>query len=303
MLQVPHHEPISYVFTRAAEKGNQQGNCCRRFIADRSIANIFSMHILGRVSPTTVGWMKGECHISQQIDRIFSCQTEQVADENANKAGLHDHTLRHHRYRMTETKMQPSCGKMGRTNIHQALALFIPSGTVLDEIAHIPYADKLLYIVATPMDQTDVNRYAGFIRKANMRSWIRKEAGSSEPDGTITIPKVMVSFGMQSPGAENTVEEEHVGPKPDELAYVLIIQGRSGDVLGKPVIEPTVHCAAARVMHEVLNGYSTVFMAAILATNAGKLSDCSYSFKAVEYSRELKTIDEDPGLRCIGFWC
>jgi len=101
-------------------------------------------------------------------------------------------------------------------------------------------------------------------------------------------------------------DEEHpeeVGPEQEKLVYILITQGRSGDSLSKVVIEPTLDRSAAHAMHEALNGYSTVFMAAMLKVNVGKLKDDSYSFKAVENRRALKKFDKEPTTKFIGFWC
>lgn len=204
---------------------------------------------------------------------------------------------------------------MGRTNIHFALALFNRSGSSFEETAYIPYADKLVYINTKALTQADLDRFADLLRSNISGSWVRKGSTAafsySEPDLALTVPKVTVSFGMQVPGRERRLysgfrqdEEEsleEVGPeeKEKELVYILITQGSSGDVLSKVVIEPTLERAAAHAMHEALNGYSTVFTAAMLKANVGKLKDASYSFKAVQGSRALKTVDKD----YVGFWC
>jgi hypothetical protein len=205
---------------------------------------------------------------------------------------------------------------MGRTNIHSAASLFNRSGTSFEDIAYIAHADKLAYIISTSLTQVDLNRYADLLRTNILGSWVRKCEGSSaafaysEPDLALLVPKVIVSSAMQVPGRERyrirKVEEEppeEVGPEQKELVYILITQGRSGDVLSKIVIEPTLDRVAAHAMHEALNGYSTVFTAAMLKANVGKLKDNSYSFKAVEDRRDLKITDKDPTTKCIGFWC
>jgi hypothetical protein len=208
---------------------------------------------------------------------------------------------------------------MGRTNIHGARALFNRSGEAFNDIAWIAHADKLVFIISTPLTQVDIDRHADLLRANILGSWVRKCKGSSvefdysEPDLELRVPKVIVSSGMQAPWRETAryppipkfdeQPHEDVGPKEEELVYILITQGRSGDVLGKIVIEPNLERAAASVMHEALNGYSTVLMAAMLKANVGKLKDDSYLFKAVDDRRALNAVDQDPKTKSIGFWC
>lgn len=203
---------------------------------------------------------------------------------------------------------------MGRTNIPTAASLFKLSGTSYEYIAYIEDADKMVYIVSTSLTQVDLDRYADLLRTNILGSWVRKCKGSpatfaySEPDLALSVPKVIVSSGMRMPGVERDrysgvrkVDEEN--PQQEELVYILITQGRLGDVVSKIVIEPTLDRAAAHAMHEALNGYSTVFTAVMLKVNIGKLQDGSYSFKVVKDRGTLKTIDKEPTTKCIGFWC
>jgi hypothetical protein len=206
---------------------------------------------------------------------------------------------------------------MGRTNIHSAGSLFKRSGTSFEEIAYIVDAQKLVYIVNTPLDQTDLDRYAELLRANILGSWVRKDSSPeyaySQPDLQHSIPKVVVSSGMKALRSEirsysgvlesEDEESEELDLGQKELVYILITEGRSGAVLSKTVIEPTQERAAAHAMHEALNGFSIVFTAAILKVNVGKLGLNSYSFKAVENRRALERIDEDPTTKYIGFWC
>jgi hypothetical protein len=196
---------------------------------------------------------------------------------------------------------------MGRTNVHSAMSIFKRSGTSFDEIAYIEYADKLVYIINTFLTQADLDRYAELLRTNILGIWLRKTCSDtfcySDAALALSVSKVIVSSSMNY--KIQTWKEEHsedAEPEQEELVYILITQGRSGDVLSKVVIEPTLDRAAAHVMCDALNHYSIVFTAAILKKNVVKLKDNSYGFKAVENRRALEMLDKDQKTKCIGFW-
>jgi len=212
---------------------------------------------------------------------------------------------------------------MGRTNIHRASSLFNRSEYFHECIAYIEHAQKLVYIIKTALTQTDVDRHAVLFRANMFGSWIRKDTSApiaySNPDLAVQVPKIVLSSSMwdlrsrysyvEIQMAEDNAQEEaktetreEATLKEDDLVYILIIQGRSGDMLSKIVIEPTFDRAAAHALHEALNGYSTVFTAVILRVNVGKLNDDSYSFRAVQDLQALAMIEQDLTQRCIGFW-
>ncbi|KAJ9634080.1 hypothetical protein H2201_009056 [Coniosporium apollinis] len=208
---------------------------------------------------------------------------------------------------------------MGRTNIHRAQSLLNRAGTSFEEVAFIPDAERLVYIISGALTQDHLDRYADVLRNNRAGSWIQKDEGPpwkfaySQGDQRLSIPKINVSNGMQVPGKEgpryvgfrkapDEYPEEH-GPEEIELAYILVIQGQTGDTRCKLVVETSLERASSAIMHEALNGYSTVFTAAMLKANLAKLQDEAYALNVVEDRKTLKVIDSDPTSKCIGFWC
>ncbi|KAJ4329658.1 hypothetical protein N0V87_010677 [Didymella glomerata] len=208
---------------------------------------------------------------------------------------------------------------MGRTNIHHAESLASRAGSSFEEIALIPHADKLIYIITDRLDQEQLDRFSGVIRECKTGSWIQKTEGSHQGfsyiqgDRSMAIPKINISSGMQRLGKERSlytgIPQVHDrssvddGLQETELLYVLIVQGQTGDTTCKLVIETSLGKACSAMMYEALNGYSTVFTAAILRGSLEKLRDETYTLKAVRDSKMLRTINSNTRSPSIGFWC
>jgi hypothetical protein len=205
---------------------------------------------------------------------------------------------------------------MGRTNIHNATSLLSRVGREFEEIAYLAYAEKLVYIISTGLNQSDLDFYTDHIRTNLTCCWFEKDQGcltkfrASRADDRLPVPKIVVSRGLREPGSElprrvsrNDNEPQDTMLRTPELSYVLLSQGSSGAMRAKITIEQTLERAAAHVMHEALNGYSVVFSAAILRVNLPRLSDDSYSLRVVQNSEELALLGSVVEDRVIGFWC
>ncbi|KAH7083043.1 hypothetical protein BKA63DRAFT_502132 [Paraphoma chrysanthemicola] len=199
---------------------------------------------------------------------------------------------------------------MGRTNIHSSSQLLRYAGSDFDQIAHIPYADKLVYIHSTTLNQADLEIYVTLLRSGILGSWVGTDAAGRvvycQPDVPHSIPKVVISAGLQHQRQESgigNISTDDLGPAQEELAYVLISQGKSGNVRGKVAIEPSWERAATLAMYEVLNGYSVVFTAAMLKRDVDRLHDETYKLRAVGERSALRTISADDTERIIGLWC
>jgi hypothetical protein len=93
------------------------------------------------------------------------------------------------------------------------------------------------------------------------------------------------------------------GPQEAELLYILIFQGQTGDATCKLVVKTTLEQACSAIMYETLNGYSTVFTAAILSANLENIRDETYALRAVHDFKTLRTVDNNAESRIVGFWC
>lgn len=117
------------------------------------------------------------------------------------------------------------------------------------------------------------------------------------------IPRINISNGMQRLGKERSLDpgipQVHDRPslndglQETELLYVLIVQGQTGDTTCKLVIETSLEKACSAMMYEALNGYSTVFTAAILRGSLENLRDETYTLKAARDCKMLRTIDSN----------
>jgi hypothetical protein len=208
---------------------------------------------------------------------------------------------------------------MGRTNIHRAESLASRAGSSFEEIALIPHADKLVYIVTDGLDQEHLDRFSGVLRGCKAGSWIQEREGShpsfnySQGDRSLAVPRINISNGMQRLGKERSlnpgISQVHTqssldnGPRETELLYILIVQGQTGDTMCKLVIETSLERACSAIMYEALNGYSTVFTATMLRANLENMRDETYTLRAVRERKALRTVDSNTKSRSIGFWC
>jgi hypothetical protein len=150
---------------------------------------------------------------------------------------------------------------MSPTDIHDPVALLSRAGndgTLANQAMIMPF-NKPVLIVSGPFSQDDIDQYRWCLKSPHIGSWIREDAvsASAASTGAITpadhrleIPQIRVSPGL-SPKL----------PSGDQTRYVLVIQGLSGANKVKVMVGNTVEQAAATMMHEALNGYSTVFSA------------------------------------------
>jgi hypothetical protein len=208
---------------------------------------------------------------------------------------------------------------MVRSNIHRTHDLVKKAGRSFEEIAFIDYARQLVYIITKALVQEDLDRYTDVLRECKVGSWIQKSQDNRESfvscpgDRSLTVPKIIVSNGMQNPGSEihlyagsrvaqDNLSEDY-GPEETKLAYILVIQGQTGDSKCKLVVETSLDGATSAMMYEALNGYSTVFSAAMLKSDLAKLRNQAYALKAVQDRKSLRTVDGSQDCQCIGFWC
>ena len=155
---------------------------------------------------------------------------------------------------------------MGITNIHY------PSQLLQRAADRVPFADqaiiqphrKNVLVVSGPCSQEDVDRYEWCFRTTELGKWITQGSTGEGPqvvtaDTGMPVPRITVSPGL----ARTTVNNQQ------PLSYVLIIQGTSGAEKLKVVVEDNTDKAATTMMHEALNGFSTVFSAAFVRRYTG----------------------------------
>lgn len=101
------------------------------------------------------------------------------------------------------------------------------------------------------------------------------------------VPLIRVSPGL----SKSTVSDERI-------RYVVLIQGKSGMSKIKVMIANTLEQAATTMLHEALNGYSTVFSAAYFGRPANlflshSVGPANASFQKSTTLRDLATATTD----------
>ncbi|KAF7186197.1 hypothetical protein HII31_12439 [Pseudocercospora fuligena] len=145
---------------------------------------------------------------------------------------------------------------MGITNIHYASQLTDRANRSSDVQALIQPLQKPVFIVSGSMSQNDVDKYGWCLQTSHVGCWITQDEESQkckivEADAPMSIPQIRVSSGL-APSKEGTQRD-----------YLLVIEGVSGASKAKVVIEDSIEKAATAMLHAALNGFSTVFSAAI----------------------------------------
>lgn len=157
---------------------------------------------------------------------------------------------------------------MGPTNIHypaQLLERASIQGVFSDQAVVKPFGKPVL-IISGPFAQEDIDRYQWCLRSTDIGTWIEEDKETqtgkvSEPDVGMEVPKMRIGPGLSR--ASNSAEQ---------LRYVLVVEGRTGSRKVKVLIESGLDQVAATMLHEALNGYSTVFSAAYRPQPSGSKS-------------------------------
>ena len=201
---------------------------------------------------------------------------------------------------------------MGRTNIHRSNQLLTHAGRTLDYVALAMDNHQLWYIVNGPLSQHHLDRHAAFLRTGNVNTWLEKDDGLPQKftpcdgDRALPHPGIAVSPGLQVPGQEMTSRsrkdlDASPGPQAKDLIFVLVIQGQTGDAKAKVILETSREKAAVAIMSEAMNGYSTVFSAAMLKVDVEKLTDLTYALRVFGEREKLGEVGD--GDTSVKFWC
>jgi hypothetical protein len=150
---------------------------------------------------------------------------------------------------------------MPPTPIDSSIELLLPvssDGNFLGQMAMLTI-DKPVLIVSGPFSQYDVDRYKWCFKSSYIGSWVLRDAVSASSatkssivptDEGLDVPQVRIGPGLSK------------GLSWDgNRRCILVIQGRTGVHKVKLMVANSREQAATIMMHEALNGYSTVFSA------------------------------------------
>lgn len=146
---------------------------------------------------------------------------------------------------------------MGQSNIHypaQILLRAAQNGVFSDQALVQPF-NKPVLVVSGAFSQEEIDSHTWCLKDPNIGSWVRRGTSNTSSaisaDDSLHVPQVRTGPGLS----------QNLTPS-DQTRYILVIQGRSGASKAKVLEETSLPMAASAIMHEALNGYSTVFSAA-----------------------------------------
>lgn len=156
---------------------------------------------------------------------------------------------------------------MGQTNIHTPMQILTRAGQrgrFTDQATIKPF-DKPVLISSGTFTQDDVDRYAWCLKSAHVGCWIVQDSAgqivTTSADEELNVPEIRVGPGLASSTATDA---------RGETRFVLVVEGKSGACRVKVLVESSVEAAAAVMLREAINGYSTAFCAAYLRVSGGE---------------------------------
>jgi hypothetical protein len=150
---------------------------------------------------------------------------------------------------------------MSPAPIDSSIELLLPvssDGIFSDRMAMLP-TDKPVLIVSGPFSQHDVDQYTWCFKSPHIGSWIHGDAASTSTvtkssiaptDERLDVPQIRIGPGLSKDLTWN-----------NKRRCILVVQGRTGVHRVKVMVANSREQAATIMMHEALNGYSTVFSA------------------------------------------
>jgi len=212
---------------------------------------------------------------------------------------------------------------MGRTNVRGGHDFLQRAGYGMDYGCGVPeFGDLPLIIVSLDFMQDDLDRFADVIRFGRSDTWVtflssgpgalsgplKKPTFIEAPaNQRLSIPKVHVSKGLKkyerlrsNALLRDMPVEKH---QPVELAYILVVQDRSGALRSKLILRTNLDAVGSEIFYEAVNGFSVVFSGAILKKNLERRTDQEFCFKKADSLDELQAMDEDTSKKVIGVLC
>jgi hypothetical protein len=192
------------------------------------------------------------------------------------------------------------------------------AGTNIDIASDIPEFDLALHIVGYNFDQDDLDQHVQLLKVGVNDAWMfllepapkhPEETGFAKTptfgvaDEPWRVPKIHVSQGLRAwPPRSVPQNGKHEKPDP-ELAYIMIVQGRSGSIRSKLIVRSNLDLAGVEMFHMAANGFSVVFSGAILRENLEKRKKSGASFKKVNTREELQALESNSLGDVIGVLC
>lgn len=166
---------------------------------------------------------------------------------------------------------------MSPTNIRYASDLLTRAGTIFDDQATIQPLGKQVYTIYTDTFlQEALDTYASLFRHGVEGRWLSysndftKVIKVVQPSPPSDIPKLVISCALAEDSRPGSPEapDQHPG---ESLDLLLIFQGSAASQRSKLAVARSLTDAATIMLHEAMNGFSTVFTEALLRSDMKQL--------------------------------
>ena len=211
---------------------------------------------------------------------------------------------------------------MSPTNIHKAAQLLNHVGSTFDsQVTIMPSGRRAYTVYVAEFSQETVDKYTKLIIRGIEGQWLSWGNDPTrvfrvvEPSLPFDIPKVCISWVLKRHAGsiydEEIDEEIDISQQPREpLDYLLVFQGKNASERSKVVVARSLEDATTSILHEAINGYSVVFMGALLRSDMNELfSDAKSCILSLKKLRDVGVLnlfsgsEEAQTLRQIGIIC
>ncbi|KAL8913864.1 MAG: hypothetical protein Q9172_007205 [Xanthocarpia lactea] len=180
---------------------------------------------------------------------------------------------------------------MSPTNIHKAAQLLNHVGSTFDsQVTIMPSGRRAYTVYVAEFSQETVDKYTKLINRGIEGQWLSWGNDPTrvfrvvEPSLPFDIPKVCISWVLKQLAGSTYDEEIDTSQQTEEPLYcLLVVQGKNARERSKVVVARSLEDATTSILHEAINGYSVVFMGALLRSDMNELfsdaKSCIFSLK------------------------
>lgn len=191
---------------------------------------------------------------------------------------------------------------MGLTNIHHAGQVLQHAGSNNAVQAAIGYLNKGVLLIGREFVQEEVDTFETFLHFPYRDRWINYN-GHDAPtvtaaDANCPIPSLYTSPGLREAGEISPLMEEATS----DLAFVIVVRGRSAALYSKVRIFYSRSALAAGILEEAVQGHSVAFSAVMLKQDITRLSD-DLRFRKVKKLSDLRSDADEKERTSIPLCC
>ena len=174
--------------------------------------------------------------------------------------------------------------------------------------AVIPAFNKGVLLIGREFVQEEIDNFSGLLYSGLRDRWIQDDGRAITQavtsDNIVSYPSLYTSPGLREDRRWSGLQEKprDKDGRPIELAYIIVVRGRSAGLFSKVRVFYSTFAVAAGILEEALQGFSVVFSAAILKRDVSRLTHRDLPFrKAHGVNTLIQAADEEEPT--ILLWC